>query len=182
MVRIVEATGHRYSWPELLEAFPPLPRPEPKPTPSAPWQPADGDDERIAEALAAIPADDRVVWVSVGLALEGHYKDRGRDLWERWSQSSSKYDADDLERVWRSFKGTGTTIATLFHHAKQHGWIPPETREKPLWSLAGRAISMFHPDEAWEAFQQLCRTEHPGVSSQRLESIFNTILEKELSR
>src|SRR5262249_61418437 len=101
-------------------------------------QPRADDDERIASALSAIPADDRDIWFKVGAILKDQRG--GRDLWDRWSQRSSKYDADDQKRVWRSI-GTTTrraTIATLFHLAQQHGWRPPpltEQEHKP-WRAA----------------------------------------------
>ena len=130
MVRIVEAGGYRYWWADILEAFPAPPRAEAKPHTAC--QPRDDDDERIASALEHIPADDRATWLSVGMALQSHYGERGRDLFGRWSATSAKYDAADLDRVWRSFgKRSGITIATLFHQAMQHGWEPPERLERP---------------------------------------------------
>jgi hypothetical protein len=177
MVRIVEAGGYRYWWADILEAFPAPPRAEAKPHTA--WQPRDDDNERIASALEHIPADDRATWLSVGMALQSHSGERGRDLWGRWSATSAKYDAADLDRVWRSFgKRSGTTIATLFHQAMQHGWEPPERLERHAWSTAGLAIRMLDDvDEAWAAF----RDEHPEVPRKRAEFIFQTLLERELA-
>ena len=39
---------------------------------AAPWQPRDGDDERMAAALTYIPADDRDVWLMIGGILKDH--------------------------------------------------------------------------------------------------------------
>ena len=172
MVRIVEATGHRYPWAEILGAFPPIPRRET--ATHCRFEQRDGDDERIAEALSTIPADDRAVWIDVGLALQGHYGDRGRDLWDRWSQSSTKYDAEDLERVWKSFKGAGTTIRTVFYHAVNAGWS-----ERRIWSTAGHFLDRFEPTKAWRLFSTWCGR---NGAAARAAEIFKTVLEKELMR
>jgi Bifunctional DNA primase/polymerase, N-terminal/Primase C terminal 2 (PriCT-2) len=89
------------------------------------WHPRDDDDERIADALERIPADGRGMWLEVGMALHAHLGEAGRDLWDRWSRTSSKYDGKDQARTWRSFgRRSGVTIATVFHYAKRGGWMP----------------------------------------------------------
>src|SRR6476620_9622123 len=64
------------------------------------------DPDRYADALHQIPADDRDIWIRIGMAL--HFESgggpAGLDLWEHWSQSSVKYDPAELRRQWRSFK------------------------------------------------------------------------------
>ncbi len=195
MVRIVAAPGHRYSRAEILEAFPPVPRPAPKPRGKSavtdgnhtfsPGARRDDDvvDADIAEALAAIPADDRDIWLEIGMALHAHLGDCGRAIWDDWSSSSAKYDELGQDKAWRSFgKRHGITIRTLFHHAMRSGWVPPGVREKPAWSAAGRAISMFPVDEAWGTFAAWCE-QHPELPLPRTrrEFIFNSILEKELA-
>jgi len=84
----------------------------------------DGDDEidRIRDALGFINADDRDQWLSCGMALRSHLGDRGRELWDAWSQKSDKYDRKDQDKTWRSFKRDGIGIGTLFHLAQQAGW------------------------------------------------------------
>jgi Primase C terminal 2 (PriCT-2) len=43
---------------------------------------------------------------------------------DEWSSTAKdKHDPDDQERVWRSFKGSGVTIGTLFHYARHGGWM-----------------------------------------------------------
>jgi putative DNA primase/helicase len=142
-------------------------------------QPRADDGERIASALSAISADDRDIWFTIGAIL----KDRpgGRDLWDRWSQGSSKYDADDQERVWRSI-GTSVrraTIATLFHLAQQHGWRPPPltAADARVWHAAGYfwAVSA---RATRGACSLLC--ERNGATEEAA-GIFKMILQKELT-
>jgi hypothetical protein len=128
-VRVVSSPGWRYSRAEILAAFPPVERSQPTKaktngaTPhSDPGRDA-GEDRRIRDALFRIPADERHVWLTVGMAIEAHYGEAGRPLWDEWSLTAKdKYDERDQDKTWRSFKGSGVTIATLFHHAKHGGW------------------------------------------------------------
>lgn len=80
----------------------------------------------LQSALRAIPADERSVWLKIGLAI--HHRlpnDEGYGLWTEWSQQSGKFDAEDQRRTWDGFvAGGGVTVASLFWLAGQHGWKP----------------------------------------------------------
>jgi hypothetical protein len=136
MVHITTAPGHRYTRAEILQAFPPIER-----KPKAGNGAANGsggttytnftrDDatelERARDALRYIPADDRATWISIGMALEDRFGERGRPLWDEWSATSTKYNDDDQPYRWGTFKGKGTTINTLFGLARQAGWKPAD--------------------------------------------------------
>ena len=84
----------------------------------------------IRSALGAVPADDREVWIGIGMAL--HSTRAGRqalELWTDWSKTSSKFDAEDQVRTWNSFRSDdgGRTLSTLFGIAKSNGWSEPVT-------------------------------------------------------
>jgi hypothetical protein len=130
LIRISKPNGggeqvRRYTRAEILAAFPPVERPKKpdKPQQRA-WTNDDHDDlERARDALIFIDADDRDIWLKCGMALNDRFGEAGRRLWDEWSASSSKYDARDQEKNWRSFgRRTGITIATLFGYAQQAGW------------------------------------------------------------
>lgn len=76
----------------------------------------------IAEALYAIPPDDRNVWVRMAMAVKAELGNAGFELWDGWSRQSDKYRAADALAVWRSIRGRGITSASLYHEAKAHGW------------------------------------------------------------
>jgi hypothetical protein len=114
--RFAGGNGRRYRRAEILGAFRPIERPRCQPRTFAPRT---DDDERIRTALFTISSDGRDVWVAVGQALQAHYGDAGRDLWDEWSATSPKFDPKTQERVWRSFRGSGRSIATLFYHARR---------------------------------------------------------------
>ncbi|WP_152051809.1 bifunctional DNA primase/polymerase [Tautonia marina] len=83
------------------------------------------DLAEVADALRCIPADDYDVWIRMGMALRQHLGDRGMALWDQWSSTSSKYDAREIPKRWRSFNRADITIASLFYTAMDHGYIPP---------------------------------------------------------
>lgn len=123
--------GIRYAWrPDAHPAETPLAiAPDwlvtlltpPPPPPPRPFRPQTDDDRRVADALLRIPADDREVWLRVGMALRSHFGDAGRALWDAWSATSRKYDPKAQDRTWRSFRRDGVTVATIFRLAKGHG-------------------------------------------------------------
>lgn len=80
----------------------------------------------LEQAVMAIRGfDERETWLTVGMGLHstGHHQ-WAFDLWSRWSEQSSKFEAQDQIRTWRSFKGRGLdgmTYRTLFEFAKRDG-------------------------------------------------------------
>jgi putative DNA primase/helicase len=86
--------------------------------------------ERLLSALACIPADDRDMWLHVGMALKAELGDDGFRHFDAWSENAENYNARATASVWRSFRGAGKiTAGTLYHYAKLHGWqsdLPPD--------------------------------------------------------
>jgi hypothetical protein len=78
----------------------------------------------LRSALNSIPADDRELWVRIGLALKP-LGDAGRGLWLDWSQHSDKYDPADTGRTWESFDPKNIDFRSVFAEAKRRGWINP---------------------------------------------------------
>jgi len=83
---------------------------------------------RLDDALAVIPADDRDVWIRIGLAVRQELgNETGYPIWREWSKKSIKFDGDEAERTWGSFKdsasGTSVTLGTVFYLAKENGWV-----------------------------------------------------------
>ena len=85
--------------------------------------------EEILSALSVLSPNERGVWQQVGMALQSEAPGlEGFNLWERWSEiadSAGKWNEQDARRVWRSFKGGGTNIETLFGLAYRAGWKGP---------------------------------------------------------
>ncbi len=75
----------------------------------------------LAEALAVIPADDRELWVRMGLALKT-LGDAAKPLWHDWSLKSEKYDAEDADRTWASFQPDRTGYEAVYAEARHWGW------------------------------------------------------------
>lgn len=83
---------------------------------------------RIESALSFVPAEDRDVWVAMAMAVKFELGDAGFDIWDAWSRTADNYNAGSARAVWRSCRGRGVTTGTLFHMAKEYGWVD---REKP---------------------------------------------------
>lgn len=89
------------------------------------------EEERIRAALSHVPAEDRDTWVQMGMAIKAELGEGGFDLWDDWSRTGESYNTSDARTVWRSFKASGITIATLFKTAIEHGYAERE----PLKSI-----------------------------------------------
>lgn len=84
----------------------------------------------LRSALAAIPSDDRDLWVRFCLALKPCGQ-QGWNLWDEWSRKSAKYDPVDAARVWHTAKPRGDIgYETIFAVAQEHGWVNPASRKK----------------------------------------------------
>ena len=144
MVRIVEATGRRYSRADIIAAFP---RVEREQKPHKEWKPQGAEDQRIRDALNSVNADDRDLWLQCGMALKDHYGDSGRPLWDQWSRQSEKFDERDQIKTWRSFRRNGIGIGSLFHHAKQGGWKDEKKRRHDPGNTGNRNTAPAAPGE-----------------------------------
>jgi putative DNA primase/helicase len=81
------------------------------------------ETERARAALAAIPADDYGVWVDMAFALKHGFGDEGFEIWDAWSRTAGNYSERAARTTWRSASASGgKTLATLFWHARQHGF------------------------------------------------------------
>lgn len=86
---------------------------------------------RIESALSFVPAEDRDVWVAMAMAVKFELGDAGFELWDAWSRTADNYNARAARAVWRSCRGRGVTLGTLFHEAKCNGWVDNDRHEKP---------------------------------------------------
>jgi putative DNA primase/helicase len=128
MVRIVHESGaQRLPWVRVREAFPPVRDAVgalPTTVTAAPVVIDPTTQAELRSALASLRADDRDLWVRMGMALE-ELGDIGRGLWIEWSQGSDKYDAADANRVWDSLNPEHTGYQAVFAAAQRHGWLNP---------------------------------------------------------
>jgi hypothetical protein len=89
------------------------------------------DPATIQRALSHIPAQDRDMWLRMGMAVKSGLGEDGFGLWDTWSRTADNYNASDARAVWRSIKPNGgISIGTLFHTAKLHGFRSPESALK----------------------------------------------------
>lgn len=121
-------------------------------------------DVDLITALGHIDADDYHRWVSVGMALHHQYEgdDQGLQMWNDWSQKSSKYDGG-CDTKWDTFKDTGkrstATVGSILHIAAAKGWKNPGIQhEAPEPEFPVQAddtpnlpLSQFAPTGIWDS-------------------------------
>jgi hypothetical protein len=73
--------------------------------------------------------DDYDRFVEVGMCVHHATDGTGFDIWDEWSQQSSKYNADEMHKKWHSFGKSANprTIGTLVYLAEEGGWVRPVT-------------------------------------------------------
>lgn len=86
---------------------------------------------RIQAALSFIPSDVRETWLSMAMAIKFEVGDDGFDVWDAWSRTADNYNAQAARSVWKSCRGSGVTIGSLFHQAKLHGWRDDDKHARP---------------------------------------------------
>lgn len=74
------------------------------------------DDDELRSRLMLVPhPEDHDEWVNVGMALFHQYdgEDLGLELWNEWAETADNYDADELDRRWKSFSINGKKRAPI---------------------------------------------------------------------
>jgi hypothetical protein len=138
MIRIVADSGRRYTREEILRAFP---RVEREPRREREWRSNDCDEERISEALRAMPTDDRDVWLQIGMALKD-------ELWRSRPCALGQL-VGWLEQVQRQRAGENVALAQAQRHrdrdavlSRAAAWMVTATTRHG-WRLAGRISVVF---------------------------------------
>ena len=112
--------------------FPPEPAQAQNPVTTQPIEytqrPMD-DMDKAQQALShiSIAKGDYETWIEMGMALQHGFGDAGYPIWVQWSSSQPEFKGEeDCRAHWKSFKPNGaTSLGTLFHLAKAHGYTPP---------------------------------------------------------
>ncbi|WP_144900817.1 phage/plasmid primase, P4 family [Halobellus captivus] len=85
----------------------------------------------IEEALSYVDPDvSHTEWIKIGFAIHDFDSgSAGRKLFEEWSRRGSKYDkqaSQSIDWIWsEASDGSGVTLGTLIHKAKEGGWTVP---------------------------------------------------------
>ncbi|WP_242558146.1 MULTISPECIES: phage/plasmid primase, P4 family [Pandoraea] len=78
--------------------------------------------DEVRELLAKIPAQDRAVWLRIGMAVHSWDAEAGFEIWDQWSRSApEKYDEARQKSTWADFDPNGSlTIKTVRYYADQY--------------------------------------------------------------
>lgn len=116
------ANGHLVDAADLL-ALAPAPKAQKAKGKTANVPPLSAAAEaKLRDALAVVPADDRDIWLRVGMALHMH---GAAQIWDEWSKTSKKYDQTEQTKTWNSFnadRNERVSIASVFAMARERGW------------------------------------------------------------
>lgn len=91
--------------------------------------------ERLKGALDWLSADESYDdWRNITWAIAATGWSCAEQIARDWSKTApSRYSDEGFDAVWNSFDSSrGITVATLFHHAKLAGWIPPTKAQTEL--------------------------------------------------
>lgn len=100
--------------------------------------------KELRSALLYMRADDRELWIRMGMALR-ELGENGRGLWLEWSATSAKFKPEDA-RTWDSFNPIATGYRVVFAEAQRQGWPNPNSSEA-RFSEGGPPIDP--DDESW---------------------------------
>ncbi len=126
------------------------------------------DLDRARSALHAIPADlGRDEWLRALMAA--HAAGIPADEVEQWSAQAVSFNARDFRDAWKSIKPGKVGVGTLYHMAREHGWLngartaprPPKPRRKAQDAPKVTAPGM-SPAEVWSRGEP-ATNEHPYI-------------------
>ncbi len=103
----------------------------------------DGEVREIETALTYLPNADEHYddWINTLHAIKGALGENGRDLAHRWSQRSTKYEAQETDRAWDSIASVKHIGAgSIYHWARDYGFDLKQTR-KPSRADAPAAVA-----------------------------------------
>lgn len=94
------------------------------------------DPELLLEALSHVnPDQDYSTWQRVGSALQAAERSGqlaegvGLRIWDQWSSTGAKYNAQEIPGKWRSLRADGSlTLGTVWHLAEEAGWRPAKEK------------------------------------------------------
>lgn len=146
------------------------------------------DADRVADALTAIPSDDRETWVRVGMSIKAALGDAGRALFMTWSAKSPKFNERVALQQWRSFRPTKIGPGTLFSVAADHGWRaddsyvnpPPRKQvsreEQARWERTREEQARRAAAEARRALSRATMAEHPYLEAKGFSGRLGPVL------
>ena len=98
----------------------------------------------IRQALGYLDPDRQYdQWLQIGMALHSTGAVNAFGLWNEWSATGPKYDAQVCRAKWASFtdRGSGVQLATLFKLAMDAGWVNGATREaRAFEAVTGQTV------------------------------------------
>ena len=82
------------------------------------------------------------------MSLKNALGSDGLAIWREWSETSEKFNPDEIDSKWESF-GEGhpspVTAGTIYHLAKENGWV-----ESSVWVQPKPLPEGLHPVKSFD--------------------------------
>ena len=110
-----------------------------------------------------VGADDREVWLAVGMALRAEFGDAALEAWLQWSAGAHNYNERDCRTAWRGFKARpgGYGMGTLIKLAMEGGYKFERSEAPDAAELARRRA-----ERDTRARQETLRREQANASAE----------------
>ena len=131
------------------------------------------EKRKVADALSCVDSDDYNNWIKAGMVL---IKYNERDIWDKWSQDSDKYDEKVQDKNWDGFNldEGGVDIGTIYYLAQQNGWKPPyehaDIDKLPVSKEYQSIITNGHDDE-YKVYDVIDKLLINGISDTKIVSL-----------
>jgi len=156
-----------------------LDKPKGRPTRMKEYVNSDSDLEHVLNQIHAQRIDltqDYQTWVEIGMSIFSKYGSSGEDYFQQVSQYHPDYNHEKTRRKYASFKnGSGITISTFYHYAKQAGLDIITSTSKTIAYVAKNAKKMrSRPEDAAKTLKDL-----DGIPEEQSLPIINQIFAAE---
>jgi hypothetical protein len=129
--------------------------------------------EHLESALKSIDADDYHLWIKNGIALKT-LGDTGLELFIQYSKKSVKYDANEIFKVWHTFKPTHTSYKAIFAEAQRNGWVNPNSNVANQVEVSNSCLEILEHESSYvqlDLLKHLAEDSYPRQITEHLSAV-----------
>jgi hypothetical protein len=129
--------------------------------------------EHLESALKSMDADDYHLWIKNGIALKT-LGDPGLELFIEYSKKSVKYDANEIFKVWQTFKPTHTSYKAIFAEAQRTGWVNPNSNAANQVEVSNSCLEILEHESSYvqlDLLKHLAEDSYPRQITEHLSAV-----------